>query len=190
MNPICVAGQGRCGTSMVMQMLNAGGITCHGEYPAFEPEDIGLGRDLSALMAMGKAFKLLDPHRDKSPFPICPTLRVIWLDRNSREQAKSQVKMIETFGGFNIPNRRRATIGMAESIEHDRHICLDLIEGSGAEVFTARFETILKMPYAFAHDLAGFLRQPFDEHAAAKVVIPRPSRCMPDMRIEARLCAI
>ena len=64
MSTVIVSGLGRCGTSLVMQMLAAGGIDCYGPFPAYEPEGLGMGRDLPSLLALRKAFKLLDPHRD------------------------------------------------------------------------------------------------------------------------------
>ena len=39
---VFVCGHGRCGSSMVMQMLDAGGFPCFGEYPAYEPEEVGM----------------------------------------------------------------------------------------------------------------------------------------------------
>lgn len=33
---IFVSGLGRCGSSMTMQMLDAAGIPCIGDYPAYE----------------------------------------------------------------------------------------------------------------------------------------------------------
>src|SRR5690242_18079420 len=104
--PIIVSGLGRCGTSLVMQMLDAGGIPCHGPFPAYEPDDVGVGRDLAKLLAIPKAFKMIDPHRD-ALFPSMQGVRVIWIDRDFEEQARSQVKMVETFGGFKVPRRRQ-----------------------------------------------------------------------------------
>ena len=36
---IIVSGLGRCGSSLVMQMLHAGGVECLGAPPAFEPPE-------------------------------------------------------------------------------------------------------------------------------------------------------
>lgn len=185
--PIVVSGLGRCGTSLVMQMLAAGGIECHGPFPAYEPEDVGMGRDVSALLRLSKPFKMIDPHRD-AKLPSLKQCRVIWLDRDYEEQAKSQVKMVETFGGFHVPQRRKAIRAIQAQLRRDRAVCLDRLEEADADLWETRFETILAMPWAFAHDLHGFLGQDFDEAKAAGAVIARHPACMPDMNIEIALC--
>jgi hypothetical protein len=39
---IVVAGLGRCGTSLVMQMLAAAGLPCVGSFPDFEDDRTGI----------------------------------------------------------------------------------------------------------------------------------------------------
>ena len=88
-----VSGFGRCGSSLVMQMLEAGGMPCSGEYPAFEDEAGNLLlADMLSLDYMqtleGKAVKLLDPHRGK--IPKGPEYHVLGCSRDYGEQARSQ----------------------------------------------------------------------------------------------------
>ena len=184
---VFVSGQCRCGTSLMMQMLQAGGVDCHGEFPAFEPPEVNLGRDIAALAALGKAVKLLDPHRDAT-FPELRGVPVIWMDREYAEQAKSQVKLLETLSGLHIPRRSAAIRGMAKSIREDRETCLDRFSDAGAEVFELRFESVLAYPYATARDVAAFLRLPLDQPRMARAVIPRSPQCQRDMALEISLC--
>lgn len=67
---VIVSGFGRCGSSMTMQMLAAGGIECLGEWPSFEhPKALKL--DMAWLRAQeGKALKVLDPHRHRLPLAL------------------------------------------------------------------------------------------------------------------------
>ena len=37
---LLICGHGRCGSSLVMQMLAAGGVKCAGKYPDFEPDEV------------------------------------------------------------------------------------------------------------------------------------------------------
>jgi hypothetical protein len=93
---IMVAGLGRCGTSLALQMLAAGGVDCVGPYPSFEDAEHDQLRRTApaewAARAAGKAVKVLDPHRN--PPPIGPAYRVLWLFRDWADQARSQLKMV------------------------------------------------------------------------------------------------
>src|SRR5882672_7379217 len=145
---VLVCGFGRCGSSLTLQMLRAGGFPCFGSAAAFEPEDVGIDRDMRELLPRieGMAAKILDPQRtDSWPDKVNDT-RVIWLDRNKKEQAKSQIKMVELMGGFSIHNRRQAIAGMAASFAPDREICMELFARIGAAVHIEKFEDILESP--------------------------------------------
>lgn len=181
---IAVAGLGRCGTSLVLQMLSKGGIPVLGEFPAYEPLEVGIiDRNLPALFRCGKAFKFLDPHRDES-FPWARTLKVIWLDRDYEEQAKSQIKMVEILGRIVVPQKRKAVRRMEKQLKLDRNASLVRLEDSGADIFEMQFEAILANPYTAARDIHSFLRIAFDEDAATASVIQRHPACRPDMSLE------
>ncbi|HWH75147.1 MAG TPA: hypothetical protein VNV16_12895, partial [Methylibium sp.] len=101
-----VSGLGRCGTSMLMQMLHRGGMPCLGPWPSFEVDEARatLAPKFVAEHA-GKAIKVLDPQRIGLPADV----RVVWLDRDHRQQAKSHAKFLEILTG-NVNDRagRRA----------------------------------------------------------------------------------
>lgn len=115
---IVVAGLGRCGTSLMMQMLHAGGVPCIGEWPAYETSASNFGSfDPVAFAALrGTAIKLIDPAR--LPIGAMPNHIVIWLERDPVEQAKSQVKMMQGFGA-GVPANRKTIRTMVSGIRRD-----------------------------------------------------------------------
>lgn len=180
---IIVAGLGRCGSSLTMQMLYAAGIPCLGTYPDFEDE-----RTLRLLDAdfvekySGAAMKSLIPYR--FPLPEGPRYAIIWLDRDATEQAKSQVKMLNALGGTGL--NRRARCAMASAIKKDRAAALQALPKRNGRVLMTTFERIIEYPEDAANDIAEFLHPEFDIDAGrmASVVIPRSTKCMGDMGIE------
>lgn len=186
---IVVAGLGRCGTSLLMQMLDAGGIPCIGPYPAFEPEALRTSRAIDpAFLARypGHAFKLLDPHR--TPLPPIPGV-LIWLDRELREQARSQAKFATLMMGVPMANRvhlRR----WASGLRADRERGLAPFEGWPRLVL--RFEDIIRRPDDAALLIAARLRPWFNninEAAMAAQVRPRSTDCAPGLDLELSLIA-
>src|SRR5690348_17944000 len=88
---LIVAGLGRCGSSLMMQMLQRGGMKCAGEFPAFEmPETnhCSISREWLSQFS-GGAVKILDPHL--CTIENTPAV-VLWLSRDHWHQAKSQIK--------------------------------------------------------------------------------------------------
>lgn len=166
--PIIVSGFGRCGSSLVMQMLHAGGIRCTGDYPAFE--------NAAAIAAPGVATKILDPHRN----PLPPGASIIWLDRDRAEQAKSHAKFNRLLLGLIAGREERRRI--EASFSRDRHRAMAAF--SGRPMLRLQFEEVLRDPAAAAAQLAAFLGRAFDQGAAAKQVLPRGPACAPDLAIE------
>lgn len=186
MSVVLACGLGRCGSSLTMQMLQAGGMKVLGDYPAFEPEAVSIGCDMRTLLPRidGMAAKILDPHRAHWPDSL-DAVKVIWLDRDRRQQAKSQVKMLQQMGGFAVPSQ--AWRGMAASLISDRALCLKVLLDRGAHVSFFRFENILADPKREAVRMNQFVGG-LDADAMAKQVLPRDPRCRPDLSIEISLC--
>ena len=90
-----------------MQMLAAGGAMVVGSFPDYEvPQAAGWNDALDAdwlRTIPGRALKLLDPHRMRLPRGI--PFKAIWLNRNHREQARSQAKFGNAMMG--LPRTRR-----------------------------------------------------------------------------------
>jgi len=179
-----IAGLGRCGTSMVLQMLAAGGAPVVGAAPDYERFDLAEMADPALLEAevRGRAVKLLDPHRAA---PNHPLLRLrprhaIWLTRDSREQAKSQLNFVRTLGGDAlyrpfVPDNRAARTAWQSQIIRDQARALGALKAANIPVTAVHFETILAEPLAMATRMASQLRPwwRLDPVAMAAVVVRR-----------------
>ena len=184
---ICiVAGFGRCGTSLVMNMLHAGGISVMGQAPAFEPKQLGI-LDFSVPWIearSGHAMKYIDPTCER--LPRRQFGRVLWLDRNAGQQAKSQAKMLRMFNGIHTGRQGRRKL--AKSLRDDRPNALKIVSDFGP-VTVLSFEGILANPTGAANILAEFATEigKLNVDAAADQVIPRSAICAAGMEIEAAL---
>jgi hypothetical protein len=182
MKPITiVAGFGRCGSSLVMQMLAAGGMrTPYSEFPAYE---ITRGTPVIISELYGGAVKVLDPHINRPP--VGPTYRWIWLDRDPVEQAKSMAKFFHAAKPADLPDFTADQVGkLAESFKRDQPranaVMLEYTQCSG--ILKLRFEAILHDPAWAAHLLKGFCPGAMlDEKAMVAAVHPRGPECLPYM---------
>lgn len=181
-----VAGFGRCGSSLVMQMLAAGGMpTPYSKYPSYEIDYAHTKVLMSALQ--GGAIKVLDPHINRPPVGF--EYRWIWLDRDPVQQAKSMAKfwkaaMVDAPSG--LPPMSEFTgdqiAKLAEAFRRDRPrangVMLKYTQCSG--ILKLRFEAILHDPVWAVHLLKGFCSGPMlDEVAMAAQVRPRGPECLP-----------
>lgn len=178
---IIVAGLGRCGSSLVMQMLAAAGVPTIGTYPDFEDDlnmqlpDLEAQREM-ALRAPGHAMKLLDPHLHAPP--VGYDYRTIFLTRHPVEQAKSMLKLV---GERNNRNARRA---MEVSVRRDTCTARDAVTriGSG-QFYNMPFEHLIHDPTGAAEGIARYLHryrdEPLDVEAMARCVRRRPATCLP-----------
>lgn len=154
---IVVSGNGRCGTSLMMQALAAAGVPCVGSWPDYETDDGMMGTFNAAAFASrsGEAIKLIDPAN--LPVGDMPNHIVIWLDRDHREQAKSQVKFMSLVG-FNPSNRRAAIRAIEADLRksRDRHRAKIGVPG-GCPALTVRFENLIEVPHVTAGEVVQFL---------------------------------
>lgn len=184
-----VSGFGRCGTSLVMQMLEAGGMPMTGIWPAFEAEESagildGGSIDRAWLESVpGHAVKVLDPHRGS--IPAGPDYRVIWCHRDHQEQAKSQTKFLAVMVG--IPYSRDTVRTFARSYNKDLPAAMRVLRACNPKgVLELNFENILAYPAATAIDIANFCGG-MNAEAMAKAVRPRTPQCATGMAMELSL---
>ena len=179
---IVVAGMGRCGTSLTMQMLDAGGIPCVGRFPDYET-DAGLPSHFDAkhfARMSDCAIKLIGPAN--LPIGGMPDHVVIWLDRDPREQAKSQVKMASLLAP--IDNARRAIRLFEKDLRKSRakHRAAVCVPG-GVPSVSVSFEGLLAHPSHVAKAIADFLAENgwrgLDVSRMARQVRPRAAQCFP-----------
>lgn len=196
MKPIViVAGLARCGTSLMMQILDSAGIPCDGRYPDFEGPlaSSALKGDFAGdwLEAWrGYAFKFLDPQRVAGRWlPIIPADAIIfWMRRNPREQAASQVKLLRGHGA--VVDARSARRAGEKSLVRDTTSALAGLRMTGATVHEISFEGLISRPDDITEGICKILAPSFGGLDAAKMrrcIIPRPVGCLPDRELEAEL---
>lgn len=188
---VLVCGLGRCGSSLMMQMLSAAGLQCAGTGPDFEPESMqehyfeGAPQIGDGWFASYDAVKIINPHQ-LNWFRGFPAV-VVWLDRDVTEQAKSGLKILEAMVA-GVRRQPGAVEKMAALLESQREQCIaDLAGWPRIEV---RFEDLVGAPAETASSIAAFLADfgiVVDVEAMVSVVIPRGPECQPDIRIEGLL---
>ena len=178
-----VCGLPRSGTSLLMQMLCAGGVPIfdpdEAAHPFFETRQVRLARRWD-LDAIGCTAKLLAPSR--WPPPKAGRYKFIITRRNPRQQARSTAKFLHmgcTQGRTILlgkPQVREAEIG----IKRDQATLESLLAGYDAPVLHVRFKTLVTKPELVVRDLDAFVG-PLDCAAALERVIPRSPKCLPGM---------
>lgn len=176
---IVVAGMGRCGTSLTMQMLDAVGIPCIGDWPDFETDASSVGGfDPGRFGGMSDcAIKIVDP--SNLMIGDMPNHVVIWLDRDARQQAKSQAKLLSLMG-LRLGRNAVRTIQGDLRKSRDRHRARVGIPG-GCPSITLRFEGLITDRTAVT-SLSRFLAEHGWDAPAEKMaaqIRPRPTDCLP-----------
>lgn len=182
---LLICGFGRCGSSMVMRMLEAGGMPVVGTYPDYEVYD-RLPTLTSSLAALdGHAVKLLDPQAH--PIPPGPRYRAVWLKRDPRQQALSSQKFLRAAGAR---LRRNYVSRLMRAYREDEPRALALLRKACVEVGVLRFEGFLDAPIWSACRLADAAERVLDVMTMADVVLPRDGSCQPSMAIERQLAGV
>ena len=183
---VLVCGLARCGTSLMMRMLHRGGMDVFADNHSAYEHGLISGPTVISVHAhrfVGKAAKILDPHRHV--WPKTMDARVIWLDRNAKEQAKSQVKFLRLIGGLSIPGQSWRAI--AKALPRDREACMALFCRIKTPVLAMDFEDLLNLPEESAtivNDfIGGFLSVPQMVACAER----RSPKCAADVSMELRL---
>lgn len=183
MKTIIVSGLTRCGSSMMMQMLHAGGcpVSCEpgNELVSGEHSDqLSALREIALGLTDGKAIKCLDPHN----FPLPPDREyvIIWMRRDFKEQAKSISKFIQMLLG--VKESRRIMIRKFEkSLPKETAKCLRLL--SAYPIIEVCFENVINNPKVESERVADFLKDivQLDVSKMPSVVITRSTDCYSGM---------
>ena len=180
---VVVTGLPRSGTSMMMQMLAAGGVTAFADdhRPADESNQRGylehtLARRLAVesswvAQARGKAVKVvaqLVPH-----LPRNEKYRVVMMHRPLEEVVASQKKMLGRLG----KDGGRITDGalgetFARQVSQVRSLLVHLRKEGIVDVLDVKYHDVLESPATIATRLATFLGAGFDATKAAAAVDP------------------
>lgn len=177
---IIVSGLPRTGTSMMMRLLDAGGVPVLADelreadidnprgYYEFEPAK-QLAKDASFLEgAGGKAVKMV--YRLLYDLPATTSYRVVFMQRELSEVVASQNKMLERLGRDPSPIDDASVIAMfqRELSSAERW----LAERVNFETLYVRYRDTLDNPTAIAAEVNRFLGGALDETAMAAVVEP------------------
>lgn len=174
---VVVSGFGRCGSTLLMRMLDAGGVPIHAANPvSYETPNV---LTPEGWLRVDGAAKGLFPYL---PPPNLPRpAATIWLDRNLREQTRSHAKMSRLF--LRRPLTRAQRRAWTLSLRRDRPKALRQLRSVG-RVLQTSFEDLLEFPRNTSTTIAEFLRLDLDVEAMASIVDPRSARCTPDLRRE------
>lgn len=185
---IFVAGLGRCGSTLTMNMLASTGVPCLGEPPIYELESFkGSVPDDFIIKNQGKATKFLCPWAAPRVNPDLPWV-MLWLDRDREQQNKSMVKFMTKAVGHTYT--RREIRASKASMPGERRRSLLVASRAGKPLKTIRFEDLIEFPLSTACKIADFLA-PFgydlDAVVMATQVKPRSTDCRPDLATEHEL---
>lgn len=179
---ILVAGLGRCGTSLVMQMLHAGGVPVHGSWPSYEdPAQLRDAARWWSECAPWSAAKVIDPHRftDRWSGPAV----VIFLSRDHVEQARSALRFMMTCG-MTFPFDSEAIKRWSESLDAELPIARGAVTRAGARpALHLRFGAVVESTACSVEAICDFLRErtpwhDLDREAMAEVVVRRSAAAM------------
>ena len=178
---VAVCGFPRSGSSMTMRMLDRGGVppVPGADDTSYELHNLQAVNELPSPDLVGHAVKLLDsalwiPLRDDIEW------RFIWLERDRREQARSQIKFLKGIGGLVWPDAERRLMA---TYKYDEPQAVDELRSRG-KLHRMTYKGTLANPRLAADRLAKFVEEPFDAAAAAAVVESRTERCAPDLSFE------
>ncbi len=178
---IGVCGFGRCGSSMVMAMLDAGGIPpVDGSADrSYELPGLDSLPSLTPAALAGRAVKLLDGITYYS-LPAA-SWRFIWLDRDGRQQARSFVKFSRALGIIGPGLVDLSKIEASYVTDRPRLLAA---YGALGPVLTLTSEGVLAYPFGSACVLADFLGRDFDTDAASRAVHRRSGECREGISFE------
>lgn len=183
---IVVSGLARCGTSAMMQALQAAGLKCSGEYPSFE-DDATCGKHIpNEYFAGYDAVKVLDPHY--CSFDKEPPIAVLWMSRDFTEQAKSQDKFVRLISPdvHALGRRRGVTMKqMSRRLADEAVECGRLL--NGIPKLVVEFDRLVTIPEEVCEEVAEFVQKfiPLPNPCAMSgEIVKRDPACAPDIAME------
>jgi len=186
---VIVSGLGRCGSSLTMQMLNAGGFSCLGKFPIFEHNNFAIESQKPLWLSQQQniAAKILLPNLFKFKKA---NYTFIWLNRNPLDNAKSTAK----FGLYNsIIDKSISREKLAKSIfklykqhKQQTQTNLNYISKHG-KVSVLSFEDLIIYPKESAIKLCKIIGLELDINAMVETVQFRSVACLADMELELNL---
>ena len=188
---IGVCGFGRCGSTMMMSMLIAGGMpTVEGtSLSSFEAEDFARLFQYGPDELDGRAVKLLTLVEAYGTAPPASAWKFVWLDRDPGQQALSMMKFMIGLGMKPPPKSGgefiMQTRQLSASFRRDRPKLLGMLNKIGP-VTVLSFEDVLNRPARAVRTLAK-LYPDLDRQAAIAAVHDRGPKALPNLDVETAL---
>jgi hypothetical protein len=194
-----VTGMPRSGTTLMMRMLEAGGVP--GYYDNWRPlvqdcgntkyvdynrllreschvRDLSLGETAWFGDCVGKAVKVLNPAL--VPVPARWPIRAIWCSRPAKDVVKSLYKWYDAVGRPKTPG-----VAMPAQVERSTRQGKKLLKKrDNVRLVTIAFEDMINRPQMVATTVARFLDQDLDIEAMAAVPVKRSTAVAPHMMEE------
>lgn len=171
---IIVMGCCRSGMSLTMQMLNAGGVPCVGEYPAFEQYRVN---DVPWEAVKGKAVKLVNSEVQLPPSSL--DARAIVTSRSLIQQTLSTDKFMRYVHGIGF----RDLSQLKDSIMNSYVDITEYIRKENMECLHLKFEDVITDALGAARRISKYLEGEVecDPEVMAKVVYERDPECYDGM---------
>ena len=178
---VIVSGLPRSGTSMIMQMLQAGGIPClsDGVREADESNPNGyyeleairtLKKDNSFLeKANGHCLKIISQLLVFVPKKYKERYRVIMVHRDITEVLQSQSKMIKR------DSKKKSILTdeqLSDSFRKQMYLCEKFIENSGISALHLPYHRCIEEPLEYCEKIRNFLGVPVDVESMVKHINP------------------
>lgn len=178
---VIVSGLPRSGTSMIMQMLQAGGIPClsDGVREADESNPKGyyeleaiktLKKDKSFFeKASGHCLKIIAQLLVFIPKKYAEQYRVIMVHRDMKEVMQSQNKMIQR------DSKKKSLLNeeqLSNSFRKQMYLCEKFIESTGVPALHLPYHRCIEEPMKYCKIIREFLGEGVDAEAMAKHIDP------------------
>lgn len=179
--PVVVCGLGRCGSSMVMQMLVSGGLRLTGDakWPMCEDTratDLPEKRQWLRNVTDRHCLKILNP--DRFRLPRWFECYAVWLDRDQPEQVKSWIKYGEAVRGYR-PHAKKLTMGQIKNIIRSRtEKGVKVMRQVALRFMRLQFEDVILDPIEAARSIELKFCKGLDVVAMAQAVQPRGPQCL------------
>ena len=190
-----VTGFGRCGTSLVMQVLCAAGTECTGNWPLFENEEVFPTNFNKNWVAdqKGKAVKVLEADNAAHKLDGLP-IRTIWVRRSYLQQARSMAKLASMVVQKSLPSEQELMM-VAKQWKKRTFMALTDFAKMGP-LMIVDFEDLIYPMIDTYTKIAEFMDYPWihdeeqAEEAMKKMIMcvePRTIDAQPDFEVEERL---
>jgi hypothetical protein len=174
---VLVCGLGRSGTSKMMRALQAGGM--HMYYDpnmtiSFESKLVLGLPDKSEFMEQvkGRALKIINPAVYRPPSGH--DYRIIWMDRDKKQQIRSQVKFIREISGDITPEFKDH---LKANYKKNLKACLKTIHALSTRVLRVSFESAIRNRFATMKTVANFLDNRVDPFRMQSAIVKRHTDC-------------